>query len=678
MTRRVLAVLGMHRSGTSALTGAIAGCGFALGMHLVPPAPDNPSGYFENATAVDINDELLLALGRGWDDLRPLPAGWQAGEAASLATRRIAAWLRDEFAQDDDIVLKDPRLCVLFPLWRSAFLASGIVPSVVLATRPVSEVVASLATRDDLDATHASLLWLKHMLGAEHASRGLVRTAVSYDHFVLQPVIELDRCLSELGAPKPGRDVMLHAVAAVDQGKRHHRAPTLDVGDSQLLDCLAEVERLLALPNAPSARFDEAQVWLDRRLSIEAVQRKSQAVALNRCRRESRANLAHAQEAQQGLEVARSLAMERLDQLHQLSESAEAVSELASRRLAEVEAIDQKLAVTDAALASVAALAEGRLGEIVELDRRLGEASTALDVASALADTRLGEIVELDRRLGEASTALDVASALADTRLGEIVELDRRLGEASTALDVASALADTRLGEIVELDGRLSEADAAIEAASAIARSRLEEMQSLDERLRQAGGALSRAESLAESRLSDILRLDGQLQAVASALASAESLAESRLVEVRALDSRLRLADEGLSLASRLAETRLSEIQGLDLRLQQSDAALSRLERLAVERLELAEALDRQVAEEREVRGLLEVSISQLESSVVKERAALVDAVSALHSSQASLDLANERAASLQARIEAMEMSFSWRLTRPLRWLVVRWRALGA
>jgi hypothetical protein len=158
-------------------------------MHLVPPAPDNPSGYFENATAVDINEELLLALGRGWDDLRPLPAGWQAGEAASLATRRIAAWLRDEFAQDDDIVLKDPRLCVLFPLWRSAFLASGIVPSVVLATRPVSEVVASLATRDDLDATHASLLWLKHMLGAEHASRGLVRTAVSYDHFVLQPTI---------------------------------------------------------------------------------------------------------------------------------------------------------------------------------------------------------------------------------------------------------------------------------------------------------------------------------------------------------------------------------------------------------------------------------------------------------------------------------------------------------
>ena len=46
-------VLGMHRSGTSALTGVLNRVGVNLGDNLVAPEADNPAGYWEN---LDVNN----------------------------------------------------------------------------------------------------------------------------------------------------------------------------------------------------------------------------------------------------------------------------------------------------------------------------------------------------------------------------------------------------------------------------------------------------------------------------------------------------------------------------------------------------------------------------------------------------------------------------------------------
>jgi hypothetical protein len=48
----VLVVLGMHRSGTSALTGMLHHLGVALGEHLMPASADNPRGYWEHSDVV--------------------------------------------------------------------------------------------------------------------------------------------------------------------------------------------------------------------------------------------------------------------------------------------------------------------------------------------------------------------------------------------------------------------------------------------------------------------------------------------------------------------------------------------------------------------------------------------------------------------------------------------------
>ena len=58
----MIAVTGMHRSGTSCFTGLLARCGFSLGRAyplLNESRMDNEKGHFENLAAVAINETIL-------------------------------------------------------------------------------------------------------------------------------------------------------------------------------------------------------------------------------------------------------------------------------------------------------------------------------------------------------------------------------------------------------------------------------------------------------------------------------------------------------------------------------------------------------------------------------------------------------------------------------------------
>ncbi|HLA78133.1 MAG TPA: sulfotransferase family protein, partial [Vicinamibacteria bacterium] len=75
-TSVAVVVLGMHRSGTSALTGLLGLLGVELGSNLHPANEFNQAGYFEHLDLLDVHERLFRALGSSWDDPRPLPLGW--------------------------------------------------------------------------------------------------------------------------------------------------------------------------------------------------------------------------------------------------------------------------------------------------------------------------------------------------------------------------------------------------------------------------------------------------------------------------------------------------------------------------------------------------------------------------------------------------------------------------
>ncbi|MGH7038223.1 MAG: glycosyltransferase, partial [Stellaceae bacterium] len=177
-------VMGMHRSGTSALTGMLHHLGIVLGDRLMSATLDNPRGYWEHLDIVAAHQQLMGALGRGWDDLRPLPAGYCDSAAGSIARRRISDVLRRDFSGVALWGVKDPRLCRLAALWEGVFADLGAEPHVILVLRDPRDVAASLARRDGLSAERALLLWLRHVLEAERGTRGQKRAIVHYEDLV--------------------------------------------------------------------------------------------------------------------------------------------------------------------------------------------------------------------------------------------------------------------------------------------------------------------------------------------------------------------------------------------------------------------------------------------------------------------------------------------------------------
>lgn len=179
-----LLVLGMHRSGTSALAGILSNLGIDLGHRLMPASPDNPKGYFEHQDIVAVHDGFLAAIGSKWDSVRALPAGWAEGTAAHTARSALRQILTRDFAGTALWGLKDPRLCRLMPLWQPLFDELSIEPRYILMVRRPAEVAASLAARDRISTARARMLWLRHVLEAEAATRGQKRTILQYHDLI--------------------------------------------------------------------------------------------------------------------------------------------------------------------------------------------------------------------------------------------------------------------------------------------------------------------------------------------------------------------------------------------------------------------------------------------------------------------------------------------------------------
>lgn len=153
---RLIAVLGMHRSGTSCLTGSLQEAGLQLGdCHTWNPY--NLKGNRENQAFVDLHDAILAENGGSWDR-PPRRSRW------SMVHSRRAGELLREHADIPVLGFKDPRALLLIRGWKD------LVPSMefVGIFRHPEAVAQSLKNRSNLDRAHALDLWY-------HYNRALLR-----------------------------------------------------------------------------------------------------------------------------------------------------------------------------------------------------------------------------------------------------------------------------------------------------------------------------------------------------------------------------------------------------------------------------------------------------------------------------------------------------------------------
>jgi hypothetical protein len=224
--RQAIVILGMHRSGTSALAGTVARLGMAAPATPLSASKDNPSGFYESAAVVQVNHRIIVGLGCAWN----LCLGFYPERLAAMNDDRSALMLRDllvrEFGGIGSYVLKDPRLCMTMPAWLPALRDSGAAIKILIVARHPAEVVDSLSARNGQDADESAPNWLHHMLEADVVSRGLDRAVVLYDDLM----DDWRGCLARAAAaaritwPRGYDDAAAEIQTFLAGTARHHRA----------------------------------------------------------------------------------------------------------------------------------------------------------------------------------------------------------------------------------------------------------------------------------------------------------------------------------------------------------------------------------------------------------------------------------------------------------------------
>jgi hypothetical protein len=238
-----LLILGMHRSGTSALARVLGLCGADLGSRLVAGSHGNEAGHWEDAFAVELHDRLLAAFGATWDEPLALPRDWRQGEAGRDAVGQITAYLRQDRAAHTLWALKDPRLCLFAPAWRQAADAAAMPLSAVLMARHPGEVARSLAARDGIAHGRGLLLWLEYTIAAFASIDGLPATVIDYSSLIgdWRQVLARVSALRGMQALQADATTAAAVEGFLDPGKRHQR----EAGDEGLPDAVARAWQVL-------------------------------------------------------------------------------------------------------------------------------------------------------------------------------------------------------------------------------------------------------------------------------------------------------------------------------------------------------------------------------------------------------------------------------------------------
>lgn len=265
--RTAILVLGMHRSGTSALARLIGYLGAALPKDAIEAHSDNARGYWESAAIVRADEQLLRVARSSWFDPRPLDLSRL--EPSALRSRKDRIWeaVTAAFGDARLMVIKDPRQCRFVPTVIETLAEHGIASRAILMLRGPAAVARSIASRDGTTFAFAHLLWLRHMIDAERATRGLIRTVVSFDAMLADWRDTASRLLPMTGGTMPEGDTAEAIDSFLDPALRHHgeEGSVLEQPLAAIVDAVqAGFEALVHRDDAETrAALDEAYTRLD-------------------------------------------------------------------------------------------------------------------------------------------------------------------------------------------------------------------------------------------------------------------------------------------------------------------------------------------------------------------------------------------------------------------------------
>lgn len=152
--KEITMVLGMGRSGTSMVSGILEILGVDFGENLHGPNEFNPHGHWENASIVSVNEETLKEMSSNATPQWARKAGgppkrWlhPSPYNTCIGNKRVPvveAAILTSFQSVQSPGLKDPRISILWPMWKKALNNQGFKPRIIHVKRNPESVARSL------------------------------------------------------------------------------------------------------------------------------------------------------------------------------------------------------------------------------------------------------------------------------------------------------------------------------------------------------------------------------------------------------------------------------------------------------------------------------------------------------------------------------------------------------
>lgn len=153
--KKVLIIIGQHRSGTSLLSGSLKIMGGWLGENYEFESDKyNPKGYFENKWTDVFNNKVLNMLGSQWFYVKEQPEKWWLHSRFNNILSELKGHILNDLSHlpnDKFYMIKDPRISLILPIYNMVFKELSIDVKYIFSDRCTEEIVNSVSHRDKLN-----------------------------------------------------------------------------------------------------------------------------------------------------------------------------------------------------------------------------------------------------------------------------------------------------------------------------------------------------------------------------------------------------------------------------------------------------------------------------------------------------------------------------------------------
>lgn len=224
--KNIYAVLGMSRTGTSAIARLLMALGVTLGDNLIPADKRNPKGFYEDYDVLyRINRGVSHAVNYQWLWMGTPETDQILSEPRIQSFQKFAVQLvRDRLQAVDCWGFKDPATATLLPFWRSVLAQAHVKENYVIVMRNPLATAYSFQKFVGEDLEVGLLLWLKHMIAAIDGTQGQSRAVIAYERLLQFPRREAERLhrLLSITMPMSDADLDSYANSFLDKSLHHH------------------------------------------------------------------------------------------------------------------------------------------------------------------------------------------------------------------------------------------------------------------------------------------------------------------------------------------------------------------------------------------------------------------------------------------------------------------------